>query len=576
MNTLSDEILFGTIAGVQNLLNSGMDPNAQDEYGYTPLIEAVIEENLSLVKLLLANGATVHGEDILGCTPLQWAADSAHEVIVKFLLEKGADPNHYSAEGQPLLVNPILRNQHSLVNLLISFGAKKEFAQDYINAKLIGHRYELQGNADLVNTKGEFFEVDFEGFFLEFTLELIHNSLEAFYQLEVKKNPSSLWPAVQLAIQSLKNAAHIMQRKYSTNKNSENIDFKDLLTTNPLLIPVSFQGHAITLIHWGGLFAKCDRGVNKITDTVIIYQIKNPQLLTSEFIKDLLLDNKTDDFINTQLKTLLGLKPIMTLPTHSQIAGNCSWANVEAALPAIVMMSCLHQETTNRHNAAIKKQVMSLYGAWVEWDKDVALDACIKDFYEADRVRKAAKAAIVASIFVQRLHYQKPRQVVRAKKIAPILLLPEYQYIIKSYCAVYTTQRAGKMGENFLQLLKLCHMEAPLQSQKNTLRTHPEIAVQINMPLHIAARQGDLKTIKYYIENMHVNVNLLDGTESTALMYAAFKGHLHIVKYLVEQAQADIHLVNKQGGNAIKYAAFAQKIPVLHYLLMQQKAHLKL
>ena len=60
------------------------------------------------------------------------------------------------------------------------FGADPEFALDYINTKLLGHRYELRGYADIVDQEGRFTELSYEGFILEFTLDVVRQSLADF------------------------------------------------------------------------------------------------------------------------------------------------------------------------------------------------------------------------------------------------------------------------------------------------------------------------------------------------------------------------------------------------------------
>ena len=45
-----------------------------------------------------------------------------------------------------LKVDPVTQDLE-LTNILINYGANIQFAQDFISAKLIGHRYELTGEA---------------------------------------------------------------------------------------------------------------------------------------------------------------------------------------------------------------------------------------------------------------------------------------------------------------------------------------------------------------------------------------------------------------------------------------------
>ncbi|MDB6096889.1 MAG: arp [Francisellaceae bacterium] len=567
MHSLSETILFESFNQVKTLIEEGADLNEQDEYGYTPLIEAVISEKIDIVDLLLKKGARVDGEDISGCTALQWASDYNHLELCQLLLQFKANPNHYSADGQPILVNPILRKQQAIIDLFAQFGADLELPKDYISAKLIGHRFELSGQADLVDADGNFFEIEFEGFFLEFTLGLIQRSFWDFCQDPISQSYDAYTVYSQKLIKAFINASAIMQRKFAKRTNLEALEFDDLFKEDLLMIPVTYQGHAITLIKWGNLFAKCDRGVNKITDTVIVYQMKNSLALTNELLKELIIENKPDYFINTELKKILNLKPLITIPTKSQLAGNCSWANVEAAIPAMLYMILLQgKELKNDLIAGLKKQVMTFFNTWVEWDKDRALEECIAEFHNANRAKKAAKAAILASILIQRCSHLKPLQIARAKKILPILRLPDYRYILKSYISVYISKRAGKLGENFKKLLELCGMNIATLELEDINTKNKNIAIKINFPLHIAARRGDLNLMKDIMHKMKVSADLKDETGSTPLMYAAWMGHFEMVKYLVEIQHADSSIRNHKNGLAIQYAMYNNHLAIVKYL----------
>ncbi|RUS23618.1 ankyrin repeat-containing domain protein [Jimgerdemannia flammicorona] len=79
------------------LLDSGVDPNIQDDFGYTPIAAAVSYNFLSIVNLLLSRGAYVNIVDIEGDTPL-FVAETVE--AVQLLLEYGADPKHINYEGR--------------------------------------------------------------------------------------------------------------------------------------------------------------------------------------------------------------------------------------------------------------------------------------------------------------------------------------------------------------------------------------------------------------------------------------------------------------------------------------------
>lgn len=456
--SISEEILFGTTEGVKKLIKGGSDVNEKDAYGFTPLIEATIKNNIEVAQLLLQHGAKIDQEDISGQTALQWAVNRYNVEFCQFFLENKANPNHYSADGQPILVYPILRHQEDIVKMLLDHGASQVFAEDFINAKLIGHRYELTGEGDIINARGRFITLDFEGFYLEFTVGLIYRSLFNFLQTDKGKSFKSYSTVLQKILRMLRTASGLIQYKYTTTGPKEHeATIRKVLNDDMSVIPVSYAGHAITFVNYRNCFAKCDRGVSNITDTVIIYEVKNPYALNVDFLKDLMYDNKTDEYINTEIKKILNLQPFITLPTKMQIAGNCSWANVEASVTAMLFLLLFKGNVYDKIGIAnLKKDIMNFYDVWVEWDKDRALDECIQSFHQVDKARKASKASIMATILFQRCSYKKPREVERAKAILEILTIPDFNYILNSYIKIYCSKASGHIGTDFTQLLSVC------------------------------------------------------------------------------------------------------------------------
>ena len=201
--------------------------------------------------------------------------------------------------------------------------------------------------------------------------------------------------------------------------------------------------------HW---WAKIDRGENSLKEgSVNIYRITRPQALNVSFLQDFLYKKQSREYFHQVINQQLGLAPVLTQPIPSQITGNCSWANVQSVVPVAYALQQLKDETTFSSDEA-----MNVYDAWVEWDKDRALDECIQRFYAASPQRKASFASMLAAVLFQACDDSIPEHVARAEKILTILTLPDYYYILHSYLDIYCIKRLTRKGNNLLKLLDDC------------------------------------------------------------------------------------------------------------------------
>lgn len=97
-------VRIGDLNGVRQCLMNGADINAQDDYGYTPLMAASGFGNEAIVRLLLKNGADVNARDTNGRTALNYAWAGRHYTIVGLLKACGATDEGLRATGSDLLL----------------------------------------------------------------------------------------------------------------------------------------------------------------------------------------------------------------------------------------------------------------------------------------------------------------------------------------------------------------------------------------------------------------------------------------------------------------------------------------
>jgi len=456
MLSLADAILQEDIDNIRQLLNYGEDVNQIDEYGFTPLIEAAIVDNIEISKFLLSQGADPNKQDVTGGTALQWAVENNNKSLCTLLLNHSANPNTYNFAGQPVLVMPILRQQSELRQLLIRTGADQVFAQDYINTKLLGHMFELVGTVNIIDPQNKFVEVDFEGFYLEVTIGLISESLAQFQNHFAARQLRRYAGLSQFIVEIMQRASQLIKyQQYRVDVKKFQSQIDALIRQEPIIIPVGYEGHAITFIKRGDVWVKCDRREDsRLYDNVMFYQIRNQEQAKQNFIKNLIYKKQSSEFINTELDHLLGLKPVTELKIEAQISGNCSWANVEATIPALFFLVLSQMSKDTQATAHYKTLALNYFHRWREWNKDRALHYCIQSYHEGDSIRKSCKAEILAAILFQRCEMNNPADRDRIELILSVLLKSPYEYILHNYLRVYYFENYTEEGKRFSELLK--------------------------------------------------------------------------------------------------------------------------
>lgn len=456
MVSLADAVLQENIEGVKQLLRYGDDVNQIDEYGFTPLIEAAIVDNIPISKLLLSQYANPNMQDVTGGTALHWAAENKNSELIKLLLGYHANPNAYNLAGQSVLVMPTLRHETALRQQLIYAGADQVFAQDYINTKLLGHMFELVGTANIVDRDNKFVEVDFEGFLLEITLGLISDSLAQFRNHFAARQLRRYSGIAHFIVEAIQRASRLIKyQQYRVDTKKYRDDIESLIQQDPLVIPVGYEGHAITFIRYGNIWTKCDRREDsRLYDNIMFYQIRHKEQMTVELMKRLIYEKQDSQFINQELDRILGLVPITELKVEAQISGNCSWANVEAIIPALFFLVMMQINKDMQGQAYYKTLALNFFHRWREWNKDRALSYCIQSYREGDPLRKATKAEILAAILFQRCDPGNPNDQVRIENILSILIKSPYEYILKNYLRVYYYESHTAEGKRFAELLR--------------------------------------------------------------------------------------------------------------------------
>lgn len=115
-------------AQIRDLVRQGMNINARDRFGKTPLYNKIIDNNLPAIKFLVENGANIDlgvksKEDAAETSPLIGAIQGAYTNITQYLIEHGANLHAGSRTGNSALMWAALKNNPKIAKLLIEHGA---------------------------------------------------------------------------------------------------------------------------------------------------------------------------------------------------------------------------------------------------------------------------------------------------------------------------------------------------------------------------------------------------------------------------------------------------------------------
>ena len=81
----------------------GANMDEPNRGGSPPLHQAVIREQVDVVRVLIARGAKVNQRDEVGWPPLHWAASRHNLAVIDMLLDAGAEVNARDLSGQTAL-----------------------------------------------------------------------------------------------------------------------------------------------------------------------------------------------------------------------------------------------------------------------------------------------------------------------------------------------------------------------------------------------------------------------------------------------------------------------------------------
>jgi len=113
----------GNVEIVRFLLESGANPNVQNDDGETCLVSGTAPENADeIIPLLLAGGADPNLRDSQDRSPLVWAALQGHVGATSALVKAGADLSARDKEGVTALAAAVVSGHGDILDVLLAAG----------------------------------------------------------------------------------------------------------------------------------------------------------------------------------------------------------------------------------------------------------------------------------------------------------------------------------------------------------------------------------------------------------------------------------------------------------------------
>ena len=124
LGSLLQAIWKGDVFAVKELIDNGVDPNAQTNLGISPLHLAAKKQETEISSLLIAKGADVNAGGQNGKTALMEAASAGRTANVEVLLSAGAKVNAIDENGFTALMWATMLGFPEIVGILLESGAE--------------------------------------------------------------------------------------------------------------------------------------------------------------------------------------------------------------------------------------------------------------------------------------------------------------------------------------------------------------------------------------------------------------------------------------------------------------------
>ncbi|XP_027052782.1 transient receptor potential cation channel subfamily A member 1-like [Pocillopora damicornis] len=511
--------LSGNEAEVQKLLGKGVDINAPDSVGKTPLHNAILGKHFNIVDLLLKSGADVKCLDERGDTPLHAAVRVDSEAIVVLLLKDGKTNTNAKGFGSytPLHIAAQMDCVDICKRLVEHEGDIAQAAED----KMTPFGFAIAKGAQAVS---EYFAgiVKEKDMNLEGLLYNVDNEGSTLLHLAVD---SGILPIVGLC---LKLGSNVRQTKESDNSTA-------------LHLACSQGSLEIVQLLTNEIRDICKE---EIIDEQGMFPIHRAAMNNHFTVVNFLLDQGAEaDPRDIEGQTPLFLAASVGGTETVQLLMD---RGADITLKDMELRSALHVAIGNTSTMDVLMKSPS--------SKSLVVD---KDATGYTPVHYAARAGCLEHIILFISKNKAAEQVTSDSLDTPLHIVSRYgwleiaQRLLKkrNVRIINVQNNQGKTPlhlachEGHEKIAKLLLMEGATIERDHHDRT----------PLHLAATKGSEECVEYILETHPGSLNAIDKYQNTALNLAATAGHASLVTYLLSVKEQEI-LLNSQNQNVLDLA----------------------
>lgn len=357
----------GNLQFADPLIQNGANINAQDDMGFTPLLDSLWYEQDHVTNYFLSlDNVNVNIASFDGLSPLILSyADGKWEIVESITNHPTFDPtlNHILMLGSELDELVDYLNDKGLVGDLDILAAITEI-------KLLGLRYEFDGGFEL-NALSEYQlePFGFEGYGNWSGIKAFARAYADYIAEVVGENKLPSW-----ANELLLRMNDVFQHSASTK--DPNDFYAKYLAGEPVLLTSGWDEHSISFVLHEDKLYRCNRGeLGHDLYGVQAFLITEPENITVELFDIMLEAVGTPDYLQYDIIPLLGLVEVGGIEIPHQIVGNCVWASLEAAQQALSVSILLDMGVPWDDAITITQQS---HDNWKQFDLEYSLNKVIQ------------------------------------------------------------------------------------------------------------------------------------------------------------------------------------------------------